>query len=103
MFDNISIDDLNIIFFVSFYFNIIVFFRKNIQLKIDLEKCFIVDEIWDSFEELKKLEEDFDSYGDVGGKWKIVFFGFFEDFEKVGQKVFLFVLQIGFWRRGMFV
>ncbi|PNI59469.1 NAV3 isoform 1, partial [Pan troglodytes] len=59
------------------------------------------DETWDSPEELKKPEEDFDSHGDAGGKWKTVSSGLPEDPEKGGQKASLSVSQTGSWRRGM--
>nr|XP_011725372.1 neuron navigator 3 isoform X8 [Macaca nemestrina] len=98
--DNISTDDLNTSS-VSSYSNITVPSRKNTQLKTDSEKRSTVDETWDSPEELKKTEEDFDSHGDAGGKWKTVSSGLPEDPEKAGQKASLSVSQTGSWRRGM--
>ncbi|XP_054552169.1 neuron navigator 3 isoform X5 [Talpa occidentalis] len=99
--DNISTDDLNTTSSVSSYSNITVPSRKNTQLKTDSEKRSATDETWDSTEELKKTEEDFDSPGDSGGKWKNVSSGLPEDAEKVGQKASLSVSQTGSWRRGM--
>ncbi|XP_011905198.1 PREDICTED: neuron navigator 3 isoform X1 [Cercocebus atys] len=98
--DNISTDDLNTSS-VSSYSNITVPSRKNTQLKTDSEKRSTADETWDSPEELKKPEEDFDSHGDAGGKWKTVSSGLPEDPEKAGQKASLSVSQTGSWRRGM--
>nr|XP_028685581.1 neuron navigator 3 isoform X8 [Macaca mulatta] len=98
--DNISTDDLNTSS-VSSYSNITVPSRKNTQLKTDSEKRSTTDETWDSPEELKKPEEDFDSHGDAGGKWKTVSSGLPEDPEKAGQKASLSVSQTGSWRRGM--
>ena len=71
------------------------------QLKTDSEKRSATDEPWESTEELKKPEEDFDSHGDGGGKWKGVSSGLPEDPEKTGQKASLAVSQTGSWRRGM--
>ncbi|KAM5253430.1 neuron navigator 3 isoform 14-T14 [Hipposideros larvatus] len=99
--DNISTDDLNTTSSVSSYSNITVPARKTTQLKTDSEKRSTTDETWDSTEELKKAEEDFDSHGDGGGKWKGVPSGLPEDPEKAGQKAALSVSQTGSWRRGM--
>ncbi|XP_072829458.1 neuron navigator 3 isoform X2 [Vicugna pacos] len=99
--DNISTDDLNTTSSVSSYSNITVPSRKNTQLKTDSEKRSAAEEPWDSTEELKKTEEDFDSQGDGGGKWKSVSAGLPEDPEKAGQKTSLSVSQTGSWRRGM--
>ncbi|XP_009424164.3 neuron navigator 3 isoform X8 [Pan troglodytes] len=99
--DNISTDDLNTTSSVSSYSNITVPSRKNTQLRTDSEKRSTTDETWDSPEELKKPEEDFDSHGDAGGKWKTVSSGLPEDPEKGGQKASLSVSQTGSWRRGM--
>ncbi|XP_064233018.1 neuron navigator 3 isoform X7 [Aotus nancymaae] len=99
--DNISTDDLNTTSSVSSYSNITVPSRKNTQLKTDSEKRSTTDETWDSPEELKKTEEDFDSHGDAAGKWKTVSSGLPEDPEKAGQKASLSVSQTGSWRRGM--
>ncbi|KAM9760617.1 neuron navigator 3 isoform 8-T8 [Dama dama] len=99
--DNISTDDLNTTSSVSSYSNITVPSRKNTQLKTDSEKRSATDEPWESTEELKKPEEDFDSHGDGGGKWKGVSSGLPEDPEKTGQKASLAVSQTGSWRRGM--
>uniref|UniRef100_A0A8C3W5Y8 Neuron navigator 3 n=1 Tax=Catagonus wagneri TaxID=51154 RepID=A0A8C3W5Y8_9CETA len=99
--DNISTDDLNTTSSVSSYSNITVPSRKNTQLKTDSEKRSATDEPWESTEELKKTEEDFDSHGDGGGKWKGVSSGLSEDPEKAGQKAPLSVSQTGSWRRGM--
>ncbi|XP_004675920.1 PREDICTED: neuron navigator 3 isoform X2 [Condylura cristata] len=99
--DNISTDDLNTASSVSSYSNITVPSRKNTQLKTDSEKRSTTDETWDCAEELKKTEEDFDSPGDGGGKWKNVSSGLPEDAEKVGQKTSLSVSQTGSWRRGL--
>ncbi|KAM5288753.1 neuron navigator 3 isoform 2-T2 [Ctenodactylus gundi] len=99
--DNISTDDLNTTSSVSSYSNITVPSRKNTQLKTDSEKRSITDETWDSPEELKKTEEDFDSHGDGGGKWKSCSSGAPEDPEQTGQKASLSVSQTGSWRRGM--
>ncbi|XP_054094624.1 neuron navigator 3 isoform X5 [Callithrix jacchus] len=99
--DNISTDDLNTTSSVSSYSNITVPSRKNTQPKMDSEKRSTTDETWDSPEELKKTEEDFDSHGDAGGKWKTVSSGLPEDPEKAGQKASLSVSQTGSWRRGM--
>uniref|UniRef100_A0A8C9BRZ2 Neuron navigator 3 n=1 Tax=Phocoena sinus TaxID=42100 RepID=A0A8C9BRZ2_PHOSS len=73
----------------------------NFSLKTDSEKRSATDEPWDSTEEVKKTEEDFDSHGDGGGKWKGVSSGLPEDPEKAGQKASLSVSQTGSWRRGM--
>ncbi|XP_037702401.1 neuron navigator 3 isoform X2 [Choloepus didactylus] len=99
--DNISTDDLNTTSSVSSYSNITVPSRKNMQLKTDSEKRSTTDETWDSTEELKKTEEDFECHGDDGGKWKGVSSGLPEDPEKAGQKASLSVSQTGSWRRGM--
>ncbi|XP_063568276.1 neuron navigator 3 isoform X11 [Pongo abelii] len=99
--DNISTDDLNTTSSVSSYSNITIPSRKNTQLRTDSEKRSTTDETWDSPEELKKPEEDFDSHGDAGGKWKTVSSGLPEDPEKAGQKASLSVSQTGSWRRGM--
>ncbi|XP_055092246.1 neuron navigator 3 isoform X6 [Symphalangus syndactylus] len=99
--DNISTDDLNTTSSVSSYSNLTVPSRKNTQLRTDSEKRSTTDETWDSPEELKKPEEDFDSHGDAGGKWKTVSSGLPEDPEKAGQKASLSVSQTGSWRRGM--
>ncbi|XP_049739899.1 neuron navigator 3 isoform X6 [Elephas maximus indicus] len=99
--DNISTDDLNTTSSVSSYSNITIPSRKNTQLKTDSEKRSTTDETWDSTEELKKSEEDLDSHGDGGGKWKGVSSGVPEDSEKSGQKTPLSVSQTGSWRRGM--
>ncbi|ELW70521.1 Neuron navigator 3 [Tupaia chinensis] len=99
--DNISTDDLNTMSSVSSYSNITVPSRKNTQLKTDSEKHSTTDETWDSTEELKKTEEDFDSHGDSGSKWKSATPGLPEDPEKAGQKASLSVSQTGSWRRGM--
>uniref|UniRef100_A0A8C9DFQ8 Neuron navigator 3 n=1 Tax=Prolemur simus TaxID=1328070 RepID=A0A8C9DFQ8_PROSS len=99
--DNISTDDLNTTSSVSSYSNITVPSRKNTQLKTDSEKRSTTDETWDNTEELKKTEEDFDSHGDAGGKWKNVSSGLPEDPEKAGQKASLSISQTGSWRRGM--
>ncbi|XP_013373268.1 PREDICTED: neuron navigator 3 isoform X7 [Chinchilla lanigera] len=100
--DNISTDDLNTTSSVSSYSNITVPSRKNTQLKTDSEKRSTADETWDSPEELKKTEEDFDSHGDGGGKRKSSSSsGVLEDSEKAGQKASLAVSQTGSWRRGM--
>ncbi|XP_076709255.1 neuron navigator 3 isoform X4 [Callospermophilus lateralis] len=98
--DNISTDDLNTTSSVSSYSNITVPSRKNTQLKTDSEKRSTADETWDSPEELKKTEEDFDSHGDGGSKWKSSSSGLPEDPEKTGQKASLSVSQTGSWRRG---
>ncbi|KAM7115945.1 neuron navigator 3 isoform 1-T1 [Molossus nigricans] len=98
--DNISTDDLNTASSVSSYSNITLPSRKNTQLKTDLEKRATTDEAWDATEELKKTEEDFDSHGDGGGKWKGVSSGLPEDVEKAGQKSSLCASQTGSWRRG---
>ncbi|XP_028728921.1 neuron navigator 3 isoform X6 [Peromyscus leucopus] len=100
--DNISTDDLNTTSSISSYSNITVPSRKNTQLKTDAEKRSTADETWDSPEELKKAEEDFDSHGDGGTKWKgAATSGLAEDSEKTGQKAGLSVSQTGSWRRGM--
>ncbi|XP_053514747.1 neuron navigator 3 isoform X2 [Artibeus jamaicensis] len=99
--DNISTDDLNTTSSVSSYSNITLPSRKSTQPKTDSEKRCTTDETWDSTEELKKTEEDFDSHGDGGGKWKGVSPGLPEDPEKAGQKAPLCVSQTGSWRRGM--
>nr|XP_060512880.1 neuron navigator 3 isoform X6 [Panthera onca] len=99
--DNISTDDLNTTSSVSSYSNITVPSRKNTQLKTDSEKCSTTDETWDATEELKKTEEDLDSHGDSGGKWKAISSGHPEDPEKTGQKASLSISQTGSWRRGM--
>ncbi|XP_027248251.1 neuron navigator 3 isoform X6 [Cricetulus griseus] len=99
--DNISTDDLNTTSSISSYSNITVPSRKNTQLKTDAEKRSTADETWDSPEELKKTEEDFDSHGDGGAKWKGASSGLAEDSEKTGQKAGLSVSQTGSWRRGM--
>ncbi|XP_059539681.1 neuron navigator 3 isoform X5 [Myotis daubentonii] len=99
--DNISTDDLNTASSVSSYSNITLPSRKNTQLKTDSEKRPTTDETWDGTEELKKAEEDFDSHGDGGGKWKGASSGLPEDPEKAGQKASLAVSQTGSWRRGM--
>ncbi|KAF6120555.1 neuron navigator 3 [Phyllostomus discolor] len=99
--DNISTDDLNTTSSVSSYSNITLPSRKNTQLKTDSEKRCTTDETWDSTEELKKTEEDFDSHGDGSGKWKGVSQGLPEDPEKAGQKAPLCVSQTGSWRRGV--
>ncbi|XP_070110305.1 neuron navigator 3 isoform X16 [Equus caballus] len=98
--DNISTDDLNTTSSVSSYSNITVPSRKSTQLKTDSEKRSATDETWDSTEELKKTEEDFDSQGDGGGKWKGVSSGLPDDPEQGGQKAALSVSQTGSWRRG---
>nr|KAF6453241.1 neuron navigator 3 [Molossus molossus] len=98
--DNISTDDLNTASSVSSYSNITLPSRKNTQLKTDSEKRATTDEAWDATEELKKTEEDFDSHGDGGGKWKGVSSGLPEDAEKAGQKSSLCASQTGSWRRG---
>ncbi|XP_075810905.1 neuron navigator 3 isoform X4 [Microtus pennsylvanicus] len=99
--DNISTDDLNTASSLSSYSNITVPSRKNTQLKTDAEKRSTADETWDSPEDLKKSEEDFDSHGDGGTKWKGATPGLAEDAEKTGQKAGLSVSQTGSWRRGM--
>ncbi|XP_052609270.1 neuron navigator 3 isoform X7 [Peromyscus californicus insignis] len=102
--DNISTDDLNTASSISSYSNITVPSRKNTQIKTDAEKHSTADETWDSPEELKKTEEDFDSHGDGGAKWKgtAATSGLAEDSsEKTGQKAGLSVSQTGSWRRGM--
>ncbi|XP_007115804.1 neuron navigator 3 isoform X5 [Physeter macrocephalus] len=99
--DNISTDDLNTTSSVSSYSNATAPSRKNMQLKTDSEKRSATDEPWDSTEEVKKTEEDFDIHGDGGGKWKGVSSGLPEDPEKAGQKASLSVSQTGSWRRGM--
>ncbi|XP_012927770.1 neuron navigator 3 isoform X5 [Heterocephalus glaber] len=100
--DNISTDDLNTTSSVSSYSNITVPSRKNTQLKTDSEKRCTADETWDSPEELKKTEEDFDSHGEGAGKWKSgSSSGLPEDPEKAGQKASLAVSQTGSWRRGV--
>ncbi|XP_045319509.1 neuron navigator 3 isoform X7 [Leopardus geoffroyi] len=99
--DNISTDDLNTTSSVSSYSNITVPSRKNMQLKTDSEKRSTTDETWDATEELKKTEEDLDSHGDSGGKWKAISSGLPEDPEKTGQKASLSISQTGSWRRGM--
>ncbi|XP_019608731.2 neuron navigator 3 isoform X2 [Rhinolophus sinicus] len=99
--DNISTDDLNTASSVSSYSNITVPSRKSTQLKTDSEKRSATDETWDCTEEMKKTEEDFDSHGDGGGRWKGVPSGLPEDPEKAGQKASLSVSQTGSWRRGM--
>nr|XP_048274361.1 neuron navigator 3 isoform X2 [Myodes glareolus] len=99
--DNISTDDLNTASSVSSYSNITIPSRKNTQLKTDAEKRSTADETWDSPEDLKKSEEDFDSHGDGGTKWKGATSGLAEDAEKSGQKAGLSVSQTGSWRRGM--
>ncbi|XP_060234015.1 neuron navigator 3 isoform X7 [Meriones unguiculatus] len=99
--DNISTDDLNTTSSISSYSNITVPSRKNTQLKTDTEKRSATDETWESPEELKKTEEDFDSHSDGGAKWKGATPGLAEDSEKTGQKGSLSVSQTGSWRRGM--
>ncbi|XP_036025351.1 neuron navigator 3 [Onychomys torridus] len=100
--DNISTDDLNTTSSISSYSNITVPSRKNTQLKTDAEKRSTADETWDSPEELKKTEEDFDSHSEGGAKWKgAATSGLAEDSEKTGQKASLSVSQTGSWRRGM--
>ncbi|XP_053441257.1 neuron navigator 3 isoform X3 [Nycticebus coucang] len=99
--DNISTDDLQTTSSVSSYSNITVPSRKSTQLKTDSEKRSTTDETWDNSEELKKTEEDIDSHGDAGGKWKNIPSGLPEDPEKAGQKASLSVSQTGSWRRGM--
>uniref|UniRef100_H0X325 Neuron navigator 3 n=1 Tax=Otolemur garnettii TaxID=30611 RepID=H0X325_OTOGA len=99
--DNISTDDLQTTSSVSSYSNITVPSRKSTQLKTDSEKRSTADETWDNSEEVKKTEEDIDSHGDAGGKWKNVPSGLPEDPEKAGQKASLSVSQTGSWRRGM--
>ncbi|XP_054973909.1 neuron navigator 3 isoform X5 [Sorex araneus] len=99
--DNISTDDLNTTSSVSSYSNITVPSRKNTQLKTDSEKHSATDDLWDSTEEMKKTEEDLDSHGEGGGKWKGVSSGAPEDPEKAGQKAPLSVSQTGSWRRGV--
>ncbi|XP_069908759.1 neuron navigator 3 isoform X6 [Oryctolagus cuniculus] len=99
--DNISTDDLNTASSVSSYSNVTVPSRKNTQLKTDAEKRSTTDETWDSTEELKKTEEDLDSHGDGGGRWKSGSSAPPEDSEKAGQKAALSVSQTGSWRRGM--
>ncbi|XP_050995662.1 neuron navigator 3 [Acomys russatus] len=99
--DNISTDDLNTTSSISSYSNITVPSRKHTQLKTDAEKRSATDETWDSPEELKKTEEDFDSHSDGGAKWKGATSGLAEDSEKTGQKAGLSVSQTGSWRRGM--
>ncbi|XP_055482015.1 neuron navigator 3 isoform X2 [Psammomys obesus] len=99
--DNISTDDLNTTSSISSYSNITVPSRKNTQLKTDTEKRSATDETWESPEELKKTEEDFDSHSDGGAKWKGAAPGLAEDSEKTGQKGGLSVSQTGSWRRGM--
>ncbi|XP_043417500.1 neuron navigator 3 isoform X4 [Prionailurus bengalensis] len=99
--DNISTDDLNTTSSVSSYSNITVPSRKNTQLKTDSEKRSTTDETWDATEELKKTEEDLDSHGDSGSKWKAISSGLPEDPEKTGQKASLSISQTGSWRRGM--
>ncbi|XP_073940084.1 neuron navigator 3 isoform X2 [Castor canadensis] len=99
--DNISTDDLNTTSSVSSYSNITVPSRKNTQLKTDAEKHTTIDETWDSPEELKKTEEDFDSHSEGAGKWKGDSSGLPEDPEKGGQKSSLSISQTGSWRRGM--
>lgn len=73
----------------------------SLQLKTDAEKRSTADETWDSPEDLKKSEDDFDSHGDGGTKWKGATSGLAEDAEKTGQKAGLSVSQTGSWRRGM--
>ncbi|XP_034500389.1 neuron navigator 3 isoform X3 [Ailuropoda melanoleuca] len=99
--DNISTDDLNTASSVSSYSNITIPSRKNTQLKTDSEKRSTTDETWDTTEELKKPEEDFDSHGDGASKWKGVSSGLPEDPEKTAQKASLSISQTGSWRRGM--
>uniref|UniRef100_A0A673UGJ8 AAA+ ATPase domain-containing protein n=1 Tax=Suricata suricatta TaxID=37032 RepID=A0A673UGJ8_SURSU len=99
--DNISTDDLNTTSSVSSYSNITVPSRKNTQLKTDSEKRSTTDETWGATEELKKTEEDLESHGDGGGKWKAVSSGPADDSEKTGQKASLSISQTGSWRRGM--
>ncbi|XP_040610856.1 neuron navigator 3 isoform X4 [Mesocricetus auratus] len=99
--DNISTDDLNTTSSISSYSNITVPSRKNTQLKTEAEKRSTADETWDSPEELKKTEEDFDSHSEGGAKWKGASSGLAEDSEKTGQKAALSVSQTGSWRRGM--
>ncbi|GAB1295556.1 Neuron navigator 3 [Apodemus speciosus] len=99
--DNISTDDLNTTSSISSYSNITVPSRKNTQLKTDAEKRSTTEETWDSPEEPKKSEEDFDSHGDGGAKWKGLTSGLAEDSEKTGQKSGLSMSQTGSWRRGM--
>ncbi|KAM4883287.1 neuron navigator 3 [Thomomys bottae] len=99
--DNISTDDLNTSS-VSSYSNITVPSRKNTQLKTDTEKRSTAEETWDSPEELKKTEGDFESHGDGGGsKWKGGCSVLSEDPEKAGQKASPSMSQTGSWRRGM--
>ncbi|XP_048215100.1 neuron navigator 3 isoform X3 [Perognathus longimembris pacificus] len=98
--DNISTDDLNTSS-VSSYSNITVPSRKNTQLKTDIEKRTTTDETWDSPEELKKPEGEFESHGDGGGKWKGGSSVLSEDPEKAAQKASLSMSQTGSWRRGM--
>uniref|UniRef100_A0A8C9BSU7 Neuron navigator 3 n=1 Tax=Phocoena sinus TaxID=42100 RepID=A0A8C9BSU7_PHOSS len=95
-----STDDLNTTSSVSSYSRRHCPVPKE-HLKTDSEKRSATDEPWDSTEEVKKTEEDFDSHGDGGGKWKGVSSGLPEDPEKAGQKASLSVSQTGSWRRGM--
>ncbi|XP_004623806.1 neuron navigator 3 isoform X3 [Octodon degus] len=100
--DNISTDDLNTTSSVSSYSNITVPSRKSTQPKTDSEKRSTAEETWDGPEELKKTEEDFDSHGDGGSKWKSgSSAGVPEESEKAGQKASLAVSQTGSWRRGV--
>ncbi|XP_074082586.1 neuron navigator 3 isoform X9 [Macrotis lagotis] len=99
--DNLSTDDLNTGSSVSSYSNMTDPSRKHTQLKTDSEKRSVADDTWDSTEEQKKPEEEFDGHPDSSNKWKAAPPGLAEDSEKGGQKAALSVSQTGSWRRGM--
>ncbi|XP_066580836.1 neuron navigator 3 isoform X2 [Amia ocellicauda] len=103
--DNISTDDLNTTSSVSSYSNIAASPRKSkgSQSKADAEKHSVPDNesAWCRTEDLKKLDEEFDSSMDSNSKWKGSSSGQYEDTDKGGQKTGLPVSQNGSWRRGM--
>uniref|UniRef100_A0A5F8HA89 Neuron navigator 3 n=1 Tax=Monodelphis domestica TaxID=13616 RepID=A0A5F8HA89_MONDO len=99
--DNISTDDLNTGSSVSSYSNMTAPSKKNTQLKTDSEKRPVADDTWDSTEEQKKAEDEFDDPVEGSNKWKALPPGLSEESEKGGQKSALSVSQTGSWRRGM--
>ncbi|XP_056654484.1 neuron navigator 3 isoform X24 [Monodelphis domestica] len=99
--DNISTDDLNTGSSVSSYSNMTAPSKKNNQLKTDSEKRPVADDTWDSTEEQKKAEDEFDDPVEGSNKWKALPPGLSEESEKGGQKSALSVSQTGSWRRGM--
>ncbi|XP_044535118.1 neuron navigator 3 [Gracilinanus agilis] len=99
--DNISTDDLNTGSSVSSYSNMTAPSKKNTQLKTDSEKRPVADDTWDSTEEQKKAEDEFDGPVEGSNKWKALPPGLSEESEKGGQKTALSVSQTGSWRRGM--